>query len=387
MADGMFQDERIVTFFINTKQLVDDCFHTLYNLTNSKAHSVRRMVDSTEIHTDTVHKAFSLGLDYILYNWDAKIKEEEYSAAISQFPNIVSDFGHCKKSAFYETSFIQDTFEHYTFKVFLYSYICMIANSKEMRNMHYFTTFNFADKDTFLKDLFRMTLVQSGLPPKPENCAKENENDNACNQSKCTRMSMTACAAAESAMLSLIAGGERKSGDGTKSTVVPDDSISNVFVISSTTKNHGRSKNMGKKRGHLTSSTLNRHDDRYRTRRTRTAATVNSDGGNPEAGQRAFTSVTHSQAHMSLTNINDPFMDSLASSAAYSSEDLNEHTMGPEYASVPHSPSIIDGHSEDDGDKFDAFHGAPMTLRELAARGSKEENDYIREIYISPPAS
>lgn len=200
-VDGIFQDEQVVAFYIHMKQLVDECFSTLYHLTSEKAKSVC-VKNKRDKHPDAVtavqRRAFKLGIDYILHSWDDKIKEEECSSALQRFPNIEEEYTHCVQQYCDSLRNRANVRGHRTFGRFLYSYICTIASSKDMSEMAYFDRFNFGDKDAFLKELFRTTLMES---VRYKGAPRPSGNDNPSILTASTHMSRTASAAARSAEL------------------------------------------------------------------------------------------------------------------------------------------------------------------------------------------
>jgi hypothetical protein len=158
-ADGIFRDENVVNFYIHVKQLVNDCFVTLHQLTSEKAESVCEGTRDASGLDRTKQRAFKLGLEYILNSWDDKIKDEEFNSAMQRFPGIDEDYTYCIRrycDSIQKGGLIRG---HSSFSGFLYTYVCGVASAPDMENMKYFTDFNFADKDSFLKELFRRTLL------------------------------------------------------------------------------------------------------------------------------------------------------------------------------------------------------------------------------------
>lgn len=183
------------------KHLVDDCFSTLHRLTSEKAGSVcakRRSKQPDEIAA-VQRRAFKLGIDYILHSWDDKIKEEECSSALQQFPNIQEEYTHCVQQYCESLRNRAGVRGHRTFSRFLYSYICAIASSKEMGDMAYFEHFHFGDKDAFLKELFRTTLMESVRYRGSTHTPGDEKSTSPSVLTASTRMSRTASAAARSA--------------------------------------------------------------------------------------------------------------------------------------------------------------------------------------------
>lgn len=275
------------------KHLVDDCFSTLFRLTSDKAESVcKKWKDNDTTMKNQVaqirHRAFKLGIDYILHSWDDKIKDEECSSALQRFPSIEKEYAHCIHKYCDIMNAQAEVRGYRTFGRFLYNYICAIASSREMSDMLYFDSFNFADKDIFLKEVFRTTLMNSVHFVDTD--SQENKNRNSSVLTASTHMSHTAAAAARSAEQIMSqssflspsttepardAVGSTTSSRSTESaslSITPDDSVSNIHshhtrASSTTILPRGDTNILCNKRA-LTRSLLDIHDKRLTNQST-----------------------------------------------------------------------------------------------------------------------
>lgn len=163
---GIFSDERVMQFFMSVKGVVIHCFETLHQLSLEKSRSIQNDDDTRSRFKRALHLSFNVGLSYIS-RWDESIHEQEAVSARKRFPAIEADYKytlikyvkllHRRKQA-------RLRMKVPPFRDFLYWMLKRISVTDEMRTMSYFDTFQFSDKDTFLREMLRQTLNQDCLP-------------------------------------------------------------------------------------------------------------------------------------------------------------------------------------------------------------------------------
>ena len=82
MEHGIFGDERVMQFLITVKAIAEQCFQQLHTISHENHAAV-----------DVANDSFKVGLHYI-EQWNDSIVEQEATAAISKYPDIVGGYKH-----------------------------------------------------------------------------------------------------------------------------------------------------------------------------------------------------------------------------------------------------------------------------------------------------
>jgi len=176
----LFQDdERIRLLFAHVKSMVNDCFHSLYDVVCTQFVEPREQ-----------RERFVKGLQFVCDEMRQNHNYSEITRAVTSFPTIDKNY----KKAMHR--FIEHTLgprcnariECRTFEAFLFELYRRVAASVEMRTCRYFTM-TYSEQEVFLKDVLRMTMSA---------CVTVIDNANA-------------------------------NANANASTLRPDDSVSNIF--------------------------------------------------------------------------------------------------------------------------------------------------------------
>lgn len=150
----LFQDdERIRLLFAHIKSMVNDCFHSLYEVVCTQFVEPREQ-----------RERFAKGLQFVCDEMRQNHNYSEITRAVTSFPSIDKNY----KKAMHR--FIEHTLgpnalqrqhvariECRTFEAFLFELYRRVAASVEMRTCRYFTM-TYSEQEVFLKDVLRMTM-------------------------------------------------------------------------------------------------------------------------------------------------------------------------------------------------------------------------------------
>jgi hypothetical protein len=192
---GLYGDERIRAFFAEIKNLVNECFQSLYDVVQ------REYADPVERQ-----QRLTKGLAYLAASENERMNVDEVTRATETYPAIADEYRRAM------IRFAQCTGDKRrsgvkirvpSFHSFLFDLYRRVANSMEVRTGRYFTTMSYLEQEIYLKDILRITMNASITMQRIEVEEEEEEEENQY---------------------------ERGGGASVGRGVLPSDSVSNIHV-------------------------------------------------------------------------------------------------------------------------------------------------------------
>ncbi len=150
---GLYSDERIRSFFAEIKNIVNECFQSLYDMVQHE------YSDPTERR-----QRLAKGLAFIAGEDNQRMSSDEIARATALYPSIAQEycramvrFAQCISTNRHAAMKMQIP----SFDSFLFNLYKRVASSMELRTGRYFTTMSYLEQEIFLKDMMRITMSAS----------------------------------------------------------------------------------------------------------------------------------------------------------------------------------------------------------------------------------